>query len=115
MAPDHIAKEMKYRIAFAHFFDIVIQNVTQMKPTWADVQREKKSDLKAFCQKIYNIILESQKAERIRKSYQDFVFALREAAKRATDEESVCACWIRALCYERFAGMKFFGYCKALS
>ncbi len=114
MAPDHIAKEMKYRIAFAHFFDIVIQNVTQMKPTWADVQREKKSDLKAFCQKIYNIILESQKAERIRKSYQDFVFALREAAKRATDEESVCACWIRALCYERFAGMKFFGYCKAL-
>lgn len=108
------SKEMKYRHFFAHFIQL-LQGDTWQK-VLETIQNSPESPLKTQCLQLHHIILHPIEYADARQQYQAFVTLLRSAydlAQQGT-EDDVCVTFIKALAYERYAGVKLYDYCLGL-
>ncbi len=110
---DHQAKEMKYRHILDHLYRLV--TIGKGLELYNRVYRIKgNTPLKALCLRLYEIVTNLENSD-VRSQNTDFIYTLRAAqALLQQQDDPACREWIHLLAYNRFAGVKLYGYCKGL-
>lgn len=110
---NHQAKEMKYRHILDHLYRLVtIGKGLELYNRVYSLRNN--TPLKALCLRLYEIVTNLENVD-VRSQNTEFIYTLRAAqALLEQQNEFTCREWIHLLAYNRFAGVKLYGYCKGL-